>query len=231
MNEYFEEIKEIILTHDKNKVPREFVRHAFQVPGFSGAATLHLLNRCVSRIPDSLYYLEIGSHQGKTLSAAALRNRKNLVGVDNFSIDFGLKEETIKWGLYHNLAQYTKQSNVAVYPMDYLVFIDAMTDFYKEKVAVYFYDGSHDLPDQIDNLWQIKPMLCDKAIVLIDDTFSPTHGTKDDDVNPAWWDTMKMIEEDSEYELIRAFEKEVKTPSDNMGYWNGLIAMEFVRGR
>lgn len=229
MSDYFEEISEVIRKHDRKRVPHKFIKHALQVSGFSGAATLHLLNECVSRIPDDLYYLEIGTHQGKTITGAALENRKNLIGVDNFSIDFGLTSQTIKWGLYNTLAKYTQNSNVSIYPMPYLDFIKATVDTYRGKVAVYFYDGSHDLPDQIENLWQIKPMLTDKAIVIIDDTFSKEYGSLDSGVNPSYWETMALCERDDEYNVLRVFEKDVNTESDTLGYWNGLIALQFER--
>lgn len=110
--------------------------------------------------------MEIGTHRGKTLTGASLGNQKTMVGVDNFCIDFGSTEKTIKSELYKNLAKYSSACDVSIFPMEYTKFIDSMKDFYSKKVAVYFYDGSHDLPDQKDHLWQIKPLLADDALVL-----------------------------------------------------------------
>ena len=74
-----------------------------QVHGFSGPYVMKIINMAIANMEGDEYYLEIGTHQGRTLIGGMIGNEdKRAVAVDNFS-QFG---EGAKESLLENIDKF-----------------------------------------------------------------------------------------------------------------------------
>jgi hypothetical protein len=63
------------------------------VPGLAKPNNLALLNLAASLLADGESYVEVGTYRGTSLIAAMLGNDGDFVGIDNFSLGDGSREQ------------------------------------------------------------------------------------------------------------------------------------------
>ena len=134
------------------------------IPGYSAAGVLELLNRYVTSLPRQLCYAEVGSFHGLTLVGALLGNSARALAIDNFS-EFGGTEAKLRATLDH----YRVAGRVEVFLTDFKeVFADDALP--RQSVGVYFYDGQHSEEATYLGLKLAEPFLAPGAVVAVDDT-------------------------------------------------------------
>lgn len=221
---HIKEMVKIVENYDINNASQPIREYKWNpIYGMTGLGILDLLNQCVSYIPDGKIYLEVGSHQGKTLLGAALNNPgKKLVAVDNYS-DFGNKEHILR----ENIEIHNSGADISLYVEDCWDFFKDRVSEYSEKISVYFYDGHHGYKEQYDGLIKAIDMLDDEAIVFVDDTYGEADMKLSDGrmVRPPQQATFDVIKDDSRFKLIREFTE----PLDHEGFWMGLMVLGFKR--
>jgi|GEM_PF-238055 len=140
-----------------------------QIKGMTTANVMQLLNWAVACMEDHEIYCEVGTYRGSTLIGAMLNQSGRIAyAVDNFS-EFDAKGENLAQ-LETNLATFNLQHQVVFHNQDFEEFLQDCN----QKVGVYFYDGAHDYRSQLMGLLLARPLLADGAVIVIDDSNSPT---------------------------------------------------------
>ena len=182
------------------------------VAGFSGVHVMRILNMAVSEMGDDEYYLEIGSHKGRTLIGALIDNDKRAVSVDNFSeFGSGAREK-----LHQNVLDWDMYDRVKFYHMDSTRFFEEKMPL-EGKVGVYLYDGNHNTDQGLAGLRLVVPYLADEAIIILDDFSS--HGV--------WRSVLPFLQE---YELETALVFCMRTndfPVYDVDWWNGIVVIHW----
>lgn len=129
----------------------------------STVRTQSLINQLCGTF-ESVNYLEIGVLYGASYFAAAYNNSGNFYGVDN-------------WSKYANHSDHIK-TNVNKYQGPDRNFhfydincwdIDFLKSNIKNKIDVFFYDGSHDDESHSKSLTHFSDLLSDEIIFIVDD--------------------------------------------------------------
>ena len=143
----------------------DIVRVDEEVSGFSGPYVMKVLNLAISNMESGEYYLEIGTHQGKTLIGGMVGNEdKAAVAVDNFSqFDDGAKDK-----LYANIEKFGLGTQIRFFEIDSDVFFETVMPM-EGSVGVYFYDGNHDTEAGLKGLCDVVPYLSSEAVIILDD--------------------------------------------------------------
>jgi Methyltransferase domain len=171
------------------------------VPGMTSPRVKHFLNN-LCRTED-VVYLEIGSWQGATITAASCRNRGRFTAVDNF-IQGGNGEfqanrkanaEWCQFGFVEGDCWQTPPEEIA----------DCAS------ISVYFYDGPHDYESQVKAFTQFDRLLTREFVAVVDDWDHP----------PARKGTRVAFDE-LRYEVVREWELPARFNGDTENWWNGL---------
>ena len=153
----------------------DFINAQKKLDGLSGALTAQIISKCLSFLNDDLAYLEVGIYQASNLVMVASTNRSKLcVGVDNFSQEF---EENKKYScsteeLVQKRFKDYDLKNCFYIKKDFRTFLQNENNINGKKIGLYFFDGPHELQDQIDGIEMSFNLLADEAIIFIDDLAS-----------------------------------------------------------
>jgi hypothetical protein len=183
---------------NENMISPEFKREQELLQGLSGAGTAQLIGRCVSFMDSDKVYLEVGIYQAANLVLVASRNKnKQCYGVDNFSQEFqenqNFKGMTTEEVVVERIKNFGVEKNCKFFKSDFREFLCDRSNIDGKKVEVYFFDGPHELQDQIDGVEYAFPLLADEAIIFVDDWLS-------ENVQEA---TKVLLDKHKELELIK----------------------------
>ena len=144
---------------------RSFFDSCFDIQGMTSIKKQKLLNIAFSMLPENECYVEVGTHQGKSLVSAMRGNAKRpAYACDNFS-EFA-NSRTREY-LMRNLARYGLAESVTFHDGDFKGFF--ASEIIQHKIGVYFYDGAHDLESHYNGIVCAEPKLADEAVVIVDD--------------------------------------------------------------
>ncbi|MDR3637361.1 MAG: glycosyltransferase [Isosphaeraceae bacterium] len=177
------------------------VPHVLAVPGMTSPRVKHFLNNLCRG--EHVVYLEVGSWQGATATAASCRNPGRFTAVENFSQ--GGKDEfqanrraTAEWcrfGFVEGDCWLTPAEQIAE----------------AASVNVYLYDGPHDYESQVRAFTHFDTLLAREFVAVVDDWDHPPvrKGTR------VAFDTLN-------YEVVREWELPARFNGDTDNWWNGL---------
>lgn len=151
-----------------------FQQKQTELEGLSGAGTAQIIGKCVSFMDPDKVYLEVGIYQAANLVLVASKNKNKLCyGVDNFSQEFqenkNYAELTTEQVVQKRIKDFEIESNCKYFKADFREFLKDRTDVEGKKVEVYFFDGPHELQDQVDGVEMALPLLADNAFIFVDD--------------------------------------------------------------
>jgi predicted O-methyltransferase YrrM len=157
-------LPELFASYPGSEAPldRRFAELLAEVPGLARANNLALVQLAASLLPPGESYLEIGSYRGTSLIAASLDTHADVVGIDNFTLGDGSREQ-----LDANLRRFDVAPTVIEGDAFALVPGGVLGD---RKVGVYYYDAAHSYEAQLESLRMIEPWLADCALLLVDDS-------------------------------------------------------------
>lgn len=145
-----------------------------ELEGLSGAGTAQIIGKCVSYIDPDKVYLEVGIYQAANLVLVASKNKNKMCyGVDNFSQEFQENKNfanlTTEQVVQKRIKDFGVENNCKYFKSDFREFLSNRTEVEGKKVEVYFFDGPHELQDQIDGVEMAFPLLSDQAFIFVDD--------------------------------------------------------------
>lgn len=190
-----------------------FFDSCFDVQGMCSIKKQMLLKIAASCVGADESYLEVGTYSGKSLiSALQSGNSVTFYACDDFSEQITTKNT--QEILMNNLLRYGFINKVRFFNGDFRKFMN--NDCITVPVAVYFYDGAHDLQSQYDGIKFVESLLAEKAIVIIDDwRFGP------DSASYAKKGTEMAISESARFwELL--YELPARFNGDLGMWWNGI---------
>jgi predicted O-methyltransferase YrrM len=132
------------------------------VPGLARANNLALLNSAASLLDPGESYVEVGSYRGTSLIAAQLGNEGDFVGIDDFSMGDGSREQ-----LEQNLARFDARAAILEGDAFDVLRSGALED---RRVGLYYYDGPHGYEEQLEGLRLAEAYLAEPALIVVDDT-------------------------------------------------------------
>lgn len=156
-------------------IPAEAIKYIEEHKGLTGAGTIDIISNCAKFIDKDKCYLEVGIYQGTNIVGVAKQVSCDCFGVDNFSEEFKedeLFEKSTEELVQEKIEKYNLK-NCSYFKEDYKKFLIDHNDINGKKVEIYFYDGPHELQDQIDGILLAKNLLADQALIFIDDLNSP----------------------------------------------------------
>jgi glycosyltransferase involved in cell wall biosynthesis len=178
------------------------VSQVLSVPGMTSPLVKHFLNNLCGG--DDVVYLEVGSWQGATVTAASCRNPGRFLAIDKFVQGDG--------GILHA----NRQANVEWCRFTFLE--RDCWDVRPEEVAggatvnVFFYDGAHDYDSQVRAFVHFHPAFADEFVAVVDDWNHP----------PVRQGTRAAFAELA-YEIVREWELPAEFNGDLRNWWNGLF--------
>jgi len=177
-----------------------------QVPGLARPNNLALINLAASLLEPGESYVEVGTFRGTSLISALLDNDGDFVGIDDFSMGDGNREQ-----LDANLERFGLTGRATVVEGDAFDVLPAGA-LGERKVGVYYYDAAHDYRSQVEGLRMVQPWLAPRAMLLVDDTDWEDVGRAtrdyvaaqprarlvlelpgDDEGRPQWWKGMMAL--------------------------------------
>ena len=132
------------------------------VPGLACANNLALLNAAASCLDPGESYVEVGSYRGTSLIAAQLGNEGDFVGIDDFSMGDGSREQ-----LERNLERFGLRATILEGDAFDVLRSGALEG---RSVGLYYYDGPHGYEEQLEGMRLAERYLADRALVIVDDT-------------------------------------------------------------
>ena len=121
-----------------------------------------LINRICKSINDKVY-LNIGVLYGFSLFSGMINTKCHVIGIDNFCE----ANESIKKSFFKNFEMYQNHNHQFI-EEDYIVALDKIRKKGK-KINFYYYDAGHSFEQHRDNLINVKDILDDECLILIDD--------------------------------------------------------------
>ncbi len=191
------------------------------VQGFTAIKVQKLLSLAVACLDGPEAYLEIGSHQGKTL-ISALKEHRDVHGYacDDFSQFAADDAPTV---LERNLTKYELDRRVTILRGDFRYVVNRET--VSHPIGVYLYDAAHDRDSQREGILHVESLLADRALVIVDDwqhtsdpAFAASAGTRD-----------AIMESSHNYKLL--FDLPSRRNRDSQQWWNGVGVLSFARVR
>jgi predicted O-methyltransferase YrrM len=174
------------------------------VPGLACPNNLALVNCAAACVEPGESYIEAGTYRGTSLIAALLGNDVDAVGIDDFRMGDGSREQ-----LDANLAHFGVSATIVESDVFTALEGDALGD---RRAGVYYYDAGHDYEEQIRGLELAERHLAPGALVIVDDTdwerveramddylASQPRATRiltiggKDRGSPAWWEGMQVL--------------------------------------
>lgn len=170
-----EEFEFWLSSFSEDKIQQKYKLLSEKYQGLTGAGTAEAISKAVSLLPGN--YLEVGIYQGANFSVVASENPdKTCIGVDNFSQEFQENKRyqmSTEEVVQSRLKELNCEKNALVQKYDFREFLRTDPLYMEGDISVYFYDGPHEMIDQIDGIDMALPYLKDEAIIFVDDFFSP----------------------------------------------------------
>jgi len=192
-----------------------------KVSGFSAPYVMKMLNMAVRNMGPDEYYLEIGTHRGRTLIGSMIGNDKDAVAVDDFS-QFG-DGDVVRSNLLASINEFNLEDRARFIEKESEAFLDegGPHDIIGDRTAgVYFYDGNHDWDIALRNLQKGVPYLSDEAVIVLDD-FSC----------PGVWRTVRSFMRLYPQETGILFSmKTTDPPFPHDMWWNGIVIISWMGG-
>lgn len=216
------DIIEFIKSFPVNKIDPKYVSYIREMgcdARMTGAGVIQILNTCVSMM-SSGYYLEVGTWCGSTLCGASMGNKNLCIGIDNFS---EFQNPDIKNRLEKNMSKWAP--NAQFIEGEYESVFATLAQK-KEKVQVYWYDGSHKEGDHANGILLAKPLLADQSIILVDDVSKTDCGRLKKFRKYSVYEEMRrfLSENNTEFTLIRHFPQKGAN-----AFHEGIISILFSR--
>lgn len=173
-----------------------------KLTGLASPKVWHLLNNLCAA-SDS--YLEVGSYMGSSLMAALYNNDVYAVAIDNFCMKpktrghFFQNVKHLKFDFFEEDAFALDISKI------------------KQKIGVFFYDGSHSYEDQLKALKYFYPILKDEFIFVCDDW----------NLEAAQNGTMQAIE-DMKLEILESEDRHCPNKSVE-DWWCGIACLKLKK--
>jgi hypothetical protein len=121
-----------------------------------------LVNFAVAQMPDQCSYVNVGVWHGYTFLAGLAGNeKKNCIGIDNFS-EFGGPRQDFLQRFEHYGSPFH-----SFHDMDYREYFG---HHHHGPIGVYLYDAAHTYEDQVLGLQLAEPYFADRCIIFVDDT-------------------------------------------------------------
>ncbi len=139
------------------------------IPGLTSTRVQSLINGLAK---NSSKYLEIGSYQGATASAALMGNRLDAYFVDMWQEAPQAVREGWDTPTTNTLGEF--KNNIAPYKGNNKIFI-SNSDMFKVNLSkisdidLFFYDGPHDFESTKNAVKYYSPVFADQAILIFDD--------------------------------------------------------------
>lgn len=185
-----------------------------EVPGLSSLGKLALLRLAARHLGPGEAYLEVGSWKGLSIIAAMLGNADApFFAIESFD-GYGVRGEEVREALRRNVEAWVGPGRLRLLEGDFVALL-RRPGILPHPVGVYFYDADHSPLGQYLALALAEPHLADEAIVIVDDTASPSVARATD---------RYVLGRDS-YELL------ADLPGSPTGgrWWNGLRVYAFRR--
>ncbi len=149
-----------------------------QVGGETTANVLQLINLAVKCLEQDELYCEVGCLTGATLIGALLNNSERMAyAAINLSKSEG--EFFEKFG--ERLSAFGLEEQVVICDQNFDEFLFEIREIGSDKIGVYFYKGAKDYRAQLLGLLLVRPLLADKALIIVDNS-------NDSAVKQATWD-------------------------------------------
>lgn len=138
-----------------------------QVKGMTTVNVMQLLNFAVDCMESDEIYCEVGCFQGANLIGALFDHPGQIAyGVDNYS-EFDTAGETFDH-LIENLSAFNLDEQVFICNQSWEEFLFEFRESANEnKIGVYFYNGAQDYRAQILGLLLVRPLLANKALIIV----------------------------------------------------------------
>jgi len=138
-----------------------------QVIGMTTANVMQLLNFAVDCLDPDEIYCEVGCFQGANLIGALFDHPGQMAyAVDNFS-QFAPDGENLE-KLIETLSTFSLEEQIFIGDQHLEKFLFEIREIETEdKIGVYFYNGAHDYRSQILGLLLVRPLLADKALIIV----------------------------------------------------------------
>jgi predicted O-methyltransferase YrrM len=191
--------------HDETPRQRIFADILARVGGLAKPNNLALLATATSLLDRGESYVEAGSYKGASLIAASYGKDGDFVGIDDFSMGEGSREE-----LTSNLESFGCR-HVTILEGDIFDVLRSGT-LASHRIGVYYYDAAHGYEQQLEGLRLAEPYLANEALVIVDDTdWERVDRAVDDYVEsqpraapllriegkthgaPHWWEGMRVL--------------------------------------
>lgn len=159
------ELEEVLAGQKDNAFTALFAK----VQCMSSPRVYGVINACVNAMETGEIYLEVGTYQGGSLIAALMGNQARAIAVDSFG-EFA-KTNNLDATL-NNLSDFGVRDRVSFHNMSFQEFFDWHTSP-AFKVAVYYYDGQHDVKGELEGLEACWEFLQSGSLIIVDDTRYP----------------------------------------------------------
>ena len=173
------------------------------VPGMAGVKSRRFLNRLCCHA--ECKYLEVGTHRGASLFAAAWNNSGHFTGIDNFSKFNSVHPEKV---LADNIVRFQQTCNASFVKGDCWSVAPSLEC---GMVDVFFYDGDHSEQATGYSLSAFYHALAKTSVVIFDD-----------------WNLggvqrgAKAAVDSGAFRVIHRWEEFTKANGDKEGWWNGI---------
>lgn len=181
-------------------------KEVLDIQGLSGHKVKHFLNNLCTLKGGR--YLEIGVWQGGTFVSALYNNQNNLseaIAIDNWIM------RTPYNSFEKNTNNFLQPNSFKFYESD--CFKINLTEVFKNKINIYFYDGEHNFDDHVSAFTYFDSILDDNFIAIVDDY-------NWDAVQKGTQKAFKDLNYNVIYELY--IPATYTTWFEELGWWNGI---------
>ena len=174
-----------------------------------------IINAIVGSMQEGETYVEVGTYQGGSLTAALFGNESHAIGIDSFG---EFKETNSFERTQANLENFGVADRVQLKDMDF-------HDFFRDVppglvIQVYYYDGAHDYPSQLAGMEEAWPHLHTGSIILVDDYSYP-------EVNAAINQFISNHASRITIQFVMATQFGAGAVPDET-WWNGVVALRVI---
>ncbi len=182
-----------------------------QVGGETTANVLQLINLAVKCLEQDEIYCEVGCLTGATLIGALLNNSEKMAYA---AINFSKSEEEIFEKFNESLSAFGLEGQVVICDQNFDEFLFEIMEIGSDKIGVYFYKGAKDYRSQLLGLLLVRPLLADKALIIVDNS-------NDSAAYQATWD---FISAQPQGKILL----DLSTPGEDCyTFWNGIQVLSW----
>lgn len=174
-----------------------------------------VINAVVSSMEPGETYIEVGTYQGGSLTAALFGNDSRAIGVDSFA-EFKVTNSPQR--TQSNLDYFGVSDRVQLKDMDFTTFFANVPPGL--VIQVYYYDGAHDYPSQLAGMEAAWPHLHAGSIIIVDDYSYP-------EVNAAINQFVANHANRITFQFVMATEHGAGAAPDAT-WWNGVVVLRVI---